>query len=81
MENSAEFQNVVINRGERLDPDAMQAGVLTAVDDLFRSGESIGAVVLECTNLITLRRISANPLATEMISKWRCKSSEWDALL
>lgn len=33
----------------------MQAGVLTAVEDLFRSGESIGAVVLECTNLITLR--------------------------
>ena len=33
----------------------MQAGVLTAVEDLFRSDESIGAVVLECTNLITFR--------------------------
>ena len=33
----------------------MQAGVLTAVEDLFRSGESIGAVVLECTNLIAFR--------------------------
>jgi aspartate/glutamate racemase len=55
MENSEEFQKVVINRGRKLDPDAMQAGVLTAVDDLFRSGESIGAVVLECTNLITFR--------------------------
>jgi hypothetical protein len=55
MENSSEFQNVVMNRGQRLDPDAMQAGVLTAVDDLFRSGEPIAAVVLECTNLITFR--------------------------
>ena len=33
----------------------MQAGVLTAVEDLFRSGESIGAIVLECTNLINFR--------------------------
>jgi aspartate/glutamate racemase len=55
MENSAEFQNVVVKRGAKLDPDAMRAGVLTAADDLFRSGESIGAVVLECTNLITFR--------------------------
>jgi hypothetical protein len=55
MENSAEFQNVVINRAEKLDPDAMQTGVLTAVDDLFRSGQAIGAVVLECPNLITFR--------------------------
>jgi hypothetical protein len=55
LENSDEFQNVVIKRGLKLDPDAMRTGVLTAVDDLFRSGESIGAVVLECTNLITFR--------------------------
>ncbi len=55
MENSAEFEKVVVNRGRKLDPAAMQADVLTAVEDLFRSGESIGAVVLECTNLITFR--------------------------
>jgi hypothetical protein len=55
MENSVEFQNVVINRGLKLDPEAMQAGVLTAAEDLFRSGHAIGAVVLECTNLITFR--------------------------
>ena len=55
MENSAEFNRVVINRGQKLDIDAMQAGVLTAAEDLFRSGEDIGAVVLECTNLITFR--------------------------
>ena len=55
MENSREFQTVVIQRGLKLDPDAMQAGVMTAAEDLFRSGESIGAVVLECTNLVTFR--------------------------
>ena len=55
MENSEEFKQVVIERGPKLDIDAMQAGVLTAAEDLFRSGEPIGAVVLECTNLITFR--------------------------
>jgi Asp/Glu/hydantoin racemase len=55
MENSEEFNNVVIDRGPKLDIKAMQAGVLTAAEDLFRSGETIGAVVLECTNLITFR--------------------------
>jgi hypothetical protein len=55
MEHSQEFQDVVIKRGLKLNPEALQAGVLTAVEDLFRSGESIGAVVLECTNLIHFR--------------------------
>ena len=55
MEDNREFQNVVIHRGRKLDPQAMQAGVLAAVEDLFRSEQSIGAVVLECTNLITFR--------------------------
>jgi len=55
MENSTEFNKVVINRGLKLDIEAMQTGVLTAAEDLFRSGETIGAVVLECTNLITFR--------------------------
>jgi len=55
MENSEEFNQVVIDRGQKLDIDAMQAGVLTAAEDLFRSGETLGAVVLECTNLITFR--------------------------
>lgn len=55
MENSEEFKQVVINRGQKLDIEAMQAGVLTAAEDLYRSGETLGAVVLECTNLITFR--------------------------
>jgi len=55
MEKSREFEEVVIKRGRKLDLEALQAGVLTAAEDLFRSGENIGAVVLECTNLITFR--------------------------
>jgi hypothetical protein len=55
MEKSREFEEVVLKRGQKLDVEAMQAGVLTAAEDLFRSGETIGAVVLECTNLISFR--------------------------
>jgi hypothetical protein len=55
MENSEAFNKVVINRGRKLDLDATQAGVPAAADDLFRSRATIGAVVLECANLITFR--------------------------
>lgn len=55
MENCEEFNKVVINRSCKLDVESMQAGVLMAAEDLFRSREIIGAVVLECTNLITFR--------------------------
>jgi aspartate/glutamate racemase len=55
MEHSPEFQDVVIRRGLRLNRDAMRAGVLTAAGELFRSGETIGAILLECTNLVSFR--------------------------
>ena len=56
MENNPEFQSVVIDRGQKLHPQALKAGVMRAAEDLLRSGKPIGAVVLECTNLITFRR-------------------------
>ena len=55
MEHSREFQEVDVKHNLKLDPEVMQTGVLTAVEDIFRSGESIGAIVLECTNLIHFR--------------------------
>lgn len=55
MEHSQEFQEVVIQRRMQLNPDAMRTGVLTAAETLFRSGEIIGAILLECTNLISFR--------------------------
>lgn len=53
MENSEEFQKVVINRGQELDVEHMREGVLDAAKDLLR--EPAGAVILECTNLVTFR--------------------------
>jgi aspartate/glutamate racemase len=55
MEHSQEFQEVVIRRRMRLDPDALKSGVLTAAEALFKSGEAIGAILLECTNLVSFR--------------------------
>ena len=55
MEHSPEFQDVVIRRRPGLDPDAMKTGVLAAAGELFSSGEAIGAILLECTNLISFR--------------------------
>jgi len=54
MEESREFQRVVIERGETLDVEAMRKGVMEAARGL--SGTPLGAVVLECTNLVTFRR-------------------------
>jgi aspartate/glutamate racemase len=55
MEHSQEFQKVVIKRRTRLNPDAMKTGVLTVAEELFRSGAAIGAILLECTNLVSFR--------------------------
>jgi len=55
MENCEEFEKVVIQRRPKLDPEAMRSGALAAAEELFQSEEPIGAVVLECTNLITFR--------------------------
>ena len=53
MEDCSEFQKVVIERGNELDIERMKAGVLEAARK-FMDG-SVGAVILECTNLITFR--------------------------
>ncbi len=53
MEESPEFQRVVMDREESLDVEAMRRGVVDAARGF--SGESLGAVVLECTNLVTFR--------------------------
>ncbi len=55
METCREFESVVIGRGLRLDVEAMRAGVLAAVEELFGSEEPIGAVLLECANLASFR--------------------------
>ena len=53
MENSPEFNRVVIERAQTLDADAMRRGVLDAARAF--AGRNLGPVVLECTNLISFR--------------------------
>jgi len=53
MEKSSEFNRVVIERSLELDVDKMRQGVIDSATTLI--GRKVGAVVLECTNLITFR--------------------------
>ena len=53
MENSSEFNKVVIEKNPKLDIKNMRQGVMDAAVSL--SGKSLGAIVLECTNLISYR--------------------------
>ncbi|HEX3032758.1 MAG TPA: aspartate/glutamate racemase family protein [Bacillota bacterium] len=57
MENSAEFNRVVINRGDNLDLDKFGQDVLTAGLALKEKHPDIKAVILECTNLITYKTV------------------------
>jgi Asp/Glu/hydantoin racemase len=54
MENSSEFNRVVIEQQQSLDVEKMRKGVVDAA--LSLSGNGLGAIVLECTNLISFRR-------------------------
>lgn len=56
MEGCQEFVEVVIGERAVLDMDAMAAGVVSAAEELLAREPSVGALVLECTNLVTFRR-------------------------
>jgi hypothetical protein len=53
MENSAEFKRVVIDRARNLNVEAMRQDVIACATTLV--GKNLGAVVLECTNLISYK--------------------------
>jgi Asp/Glu/hydantoin racemase len=53
MENSSEFNKVVIKKYQNLDIENMRQGVVDAALSLPR--KNLGAIVLECTNLISFR--------------------------
>ncbi len=59
MDDSLEFKKVVIDRGQELDTGAMRRDVAIATAALAaaaqKAGSRLGAVVIECTNLITFR--------------------------
>jgi len=53
MEGCSEFQKVVLERGNELNVKEMKKGVLEVATRFMK--RPIGAVILECTNLITFR--------------------------
>ena len=56
LDDSEEFQRVVVNRGNTLDPTALERDIIQTAEALFTQSDSIGAILLECTNLIPFRR-------------------------
>ena len=54
MEKSSEFQKVVIERSLELDIERMRQGVMESAATLI--GKNVGAILLECTNLISYRK-------------------------
>lgn len=55
MEECPEFCRVVIHGGADLDVEALRAGTIEAALRLTAGSRSIGAIVLECSNLATFR--------------------------
>ena len=55
MEKSSEFKSVVLERGNVLNKEAMRQGAINAAKPLVKIKNSIGAVILECSNLATFR--------------------------
>jgi hypothetical protein len=55
MESYPEFARVVLEGGRGIDVDKLRQDVRVAAEALRGRGERIGAVVLECPNLITFR--------------------------
>ena len=51
-DDGSEFTRVIINDEERLDVAAAERDILTAGDTLVASHQGIGAVLLECTNMV-----------------------------
>ena len=55
-DDGSEFTRVMINNEERLDVAAAERDILTAGDQLVTNHDGIGAVLLECTNMVPYAR-------------------------
>jgi hypothetical protein len=55
-DGGSEFSRVMINDEERLDVAAAERDILAAGDTLVASHDGIGAVLLECTNMVPYAR-------------------------
>jgi len=64
----SEFTRVMINDEERLDVAAAECDILTAGDRLVASHDGIGAVLLECTNMVPYARALSQRLRLPVFS-------------
>jgi hypothetical protein len=67
-DGGSEFSRVMINDEERLDVAAAERDILAAGDTLLASHDGIGAVVLECTNMVPYARALSRCLRLPVFS-------------
>jgi len=67
-DGGSEFSRVMINDEERLDVAAAERDVLAAGDTLVSSHDGIGAVLLECTNMVPYARALSQRLRLPVFS-------------
>jgi hypothetical protein len=67
-DGGSEFSRVLINDEERLDVAAAEHDILAAGDTLVGNHEGIGAVLLECTNMVPYARALSQRLRLPVFS-------------
>jgi hypothetical protein len=67
-DGGSEFTRVMINDEERLDVAAAERDILAAGDRLVASHDGIGAVLLECTNMVPYARALSQRLRLPVFS-------------
>jgi Asp/Glu/Hydantoin racemase len=67
-DGGSEFSRVMINDEERLDVAAAERDILAAGDRLVASYDGIGAVLLECTNMVPYARALSHRLRLPVFS-------------
>jgi aspartate/glutamate racemase len=67
-DDGSEFTRVIINDEERLDVAAAERDILAAGDTLVASHQGIGAVLLECTNMVPFARALSERLRLPVFS-------------
>jgi hypothetical protein len=67
-DDGSEFSRVMINDEERLDVAAAERDILAAGDRLVATHDGIGAVLLECTNMVPYARALSQRLRLPVFS-------------
>ena len=67
-DNGREFSRAIINDEERLDAAAAERDILDAGDELVAAHPDIGAVLLECTNMVPYARAVSEHLRLPVFS-------------